>query len=231
MGKENGQRTIEKQIIEGSETHAPPADIILGLFRFDQIQGMRFLEIGSGASDAVCKLVQQGADAYAVDPIFARKLGQMRAGHKRHMKKLLTEAREMVEEYDESFKIFSKFLKEQPHRNIAASAANLPFANDTFDYVYSANSIASIFVQDLANLFYPSLDEAIRVAKIGGLIQLFPIFEDGILDAADRLTELAYMFHHNELGDHLSERTDIEIVGIETPYPNEKHTLILQKVA
>ncbi len=129
-----------------------------------EVKDLRILSIGEGGSDSIDRLLELGADAYAIDPKY-------------------TNVPEMVDEI--SIRLFhngrdeaplDRFVQSvtiNPDRYIAASSDKLPFSDGHFDLVYSVNSLMGYL--DLDRSFLTAvMAESARVVKPGGSLRFYP---------------------------------------------------------
>lgn len=136
------------------------------------LSGLRSLDIGAGASDLVCKLLEEDADAYAVDPAYLNMSGLIEQVKLANMLLKLRYG-DIYKPRDTALERFIRSSKEQPTRYKQAFASSLPFEDNYFNLVYSINSIFP-YVDADPQLAIRVIKECLRVTKPGGMIQLFP---------------------------------------------------------
>lgn len=123
-------------------------------------QGKKILDVGAGVSDFTAKLLEKGADAYAVDygykdlDAYIARISHWRAEGQR----------------------FLRLVQANPQRYVYGLAHDLPFAADTFDAVTSYFGIIGAMDKDV-EVAQSCMDEAIRVLKPGGILQVGPLFD------------------------------------------------------
>ena len=138
------------------------------------------LDVAAGCSDTTAKLVTMGVDAFAVDPRYGRYF-DIEARCLSDLEQWQSMDRDIPEDMSfgkqiKAMFVFSASRKQEPHRYRAGSATSLPFADGTFDNVFSAHGISEHLSGDL-ELLSASIDEALRVTTDGGRIQIYPWHE------------------------------------------------------
>ena len=149
---------------------------------WDSYKDKRVLDVCAGISDFTAKLLQLGADAYALDygyddveELFIRS-GYRSAG------------------------LFPRSLIENRERYVAGSAHSIPFPPETFDGVTSYYGIFGV-IDDDVDLAYASISEGIRVLKPGGILSVGPL-KSGAITKRQAASE-------EEILSRLTERSDI----------------------
>jgi hypothetical protein len=145
----------------------------------EDVQGLRILDVCAGESDLTASLSLLGADAIALDALYDN-LPSL------HSRRKITFARHFgidlndtvnpdLHTFDQKPSIitFRSSIERDPKRYIKGLANKLPFEDSSFDFVLSFYGIIGVLDQDMP-LLRRSVDEAIRVVKSGGQIQLGP---------------------------------------------------------
>jgi ubiquinone/menaquinone biosynthesis C-methylase UbiE len=143
----------------------------------EDIRGLRILDVCAGGSDLTASLCLLGADAIALDPLFDDP-------PMLYYRRKLTFAKYFgidpndIDNQDlkafekrPSIMAFRSSIERDPKRYIKGFSHELPFEDSSFDSVLSYNGIIGVLDQDIP-LLRKSADEAIRVIKPGGQIQL-----------------------------------------------------------
>lgn len=151
---------------------------------WESYQGKKILDVCAGLSDFTAKLLQLGADAYALDYGYQDVQELMiRANHR-------------------MAGLFSRSIVQNRDRYIYGSAHNLPFPSDTFDGVTSYYGIFGVLDDDV-DLAYKSVNEGLRVLRPGGILSIGPL-KSGDITQAQAQSE-------NEILERLLGRQDIEV--------------------
>lgn len=147
---------------------------------------LRTLDIGAGVSDWTAWLYAQEADAIAIDPLF-RNFDQLKQRYVDTTYRDATEAftragREPLSRDDPRFvnfvfdKYWYRFEDSYINRRasyIPGSFHRLPFRDETFDLMFSFYGIFGVSDHDYS-LLSASMQEALRVVKKGGKVQIAP---------------------------------------------------------
>ena len=164
----------EKDIVEtGHPTSASWEEVFECVLLPEEVQDLRILDVGAGASDAVSKLLELGADAYAIDPRYKSK-STLRGQVKSYNQSMDMESKNRR---NQSLERFSDSIKDNPERYIEASTTCIPFPDDFFDIVYSRIAVTYYLDIDRA-IFSRAVNECIRVTKPGGTVRLFPYMDE-----------------------------------------------------
>jgi len=160
-----------------------------------ELKGLRTLDVCSGMSDFAWGLRQRGADAYALDLLYA-DFPLLRARHQESFREVARDvfqtnpdgikARKIYQDYVQSFQAS---LKKRPRFYVAGSGTDLPFADASFDLVTSFNGVFGTLDFDIRALTQ-ALAEVVRVLKPGGSLQLLPYQQGPILDDHQRANQL-----------------------------------------
>ncbi len=158
--------------IEKAPTSSEPWEDIFETVQFpEDIRGLRILDVGAGASDAVAHLLELGADAYAIDPIFKSRADLK--GKARNNNRLLPFSKEQRMRRNNALESFMDSLKDQPERYRTASATQIPFRDNFFDIVYSISAVLGYLDLD-REVLLKGVSECLRVAKPGGRVVFAP---------------------------------------------------------
>jgi len=186
MAKEN----LLTSLIERDSTHIDLMDLNKTIKLPTDVKGLRILDLGAGASSAPLDLVARGANVVAVDAKYhdATWLKDSIGQHHARMSVFLNdlsvsgaispEIKQRVEENERknnkgSQRFFVDFLKEKKVRYVSASAANLPFKDNTFDFAYATRWVNYLAIEP--ELFLQVVEEALRTLKPGGAISNFKL--------------------------------------------------------
>ncbi len=171
---ENGVTNLDLKDLEGVAQPTSPSweEVFTSVLIPEEVNGLKILDVGAGASDAVKRLSDLGADAYAIDPRY-RSRSDLKGLVRKHNKVLEGEDSARREQALESF---MESIKNTPERYKTASATDIPFTNDFFDIVYSRIAVTYYLDVD-RDIFSKAVSECIRVTKPGGSIRFFPYRE------------------------------------------------------
>lgn len=169
-----GTPDTEKQLLDVINVSAASYQELKDIFHLpEEVSGLRTLDIGAGASDLTVTLLEQGADAYAVDPRY-KNSSDLRGKAKEHVRHLRghKDIKKALQE-EEAIERCLKSIKSRPDHYKAASATNLPFPDDYFNLVISSSAILGYLDVDF-RILHKATQEALRVTKSGGTIQFHP---------------------------------------------------------
>ena len=161
----------------GAKAHpsAEPWEDIFESVQFpEDLRGLTILDVGAGASDATARLVELGADAYALDPLY--KSTSDLKGKVRIQNKIPLYSKDAKKRRHEALERFMASFKNEPERYKTASATQIPFPDDTFDIVYSVAAVLRYLDLDL-QILLKAVSECLRVAKPGGRISFAPYMQ------------------------------------------------------
>jgi SAM-dependent methyltransferase len=140
-----------------------------------KLRRTRILDVGSGLSDFVAWLRARGAEAYGLDLTYG-------AGMDWAIAHSLERAAEDVEKEPQALTFtqdmaarFRASVASDPSIYVAGSAIDLPFRSSSFDLVLSSLGIFGTLDHDYA-LLEAGFNEAVRVLRPRGMLQLSPVF-------------------------------------------------------
>lgn len=143
----------------------------------EDIEGKVVIDICSGASDAALELSKIGAKACGVDFRYGnlkelkRKIDNSLNNYQSTVKE--DESPELIRMIRKMRDKFFQFADSGTGDYIAAMASSLPFKDDSVDFCFSTHGISGIYSGDHRTTL-GLIQEAIRVVKPGGEIQLYP---------------------------------------------------------
>lgn len=193
----------EEEILVGVPTSSSSWDEIIKVIEIPQtFKGCRTLDIGAGGSNLTATLLGKGAKAYALDPKYKSRLNTIREIQTclNISKKIKTPQISIAEQTKAALKFTDDLIDKSPENYIAGFASSLPFADNTFDFVFSLKCIT--FHLDLNfDVFSKAVSEAIRVTKPNGKIQIFP-FNVIYADRSDSNNPLARATFQRRKANH-----------------------------
>lgn len=152
------------------------------------VQNRYFLDIGSGTSTVAMDLARRGANVIAFD-IRYRNRDELRASSDEHLVEfqsllndpaLLKKDPHLRREYEtmatDREQFFLNFNQGHRVNYVSGSLVALPFADRTFDFVYSLNCLTDYYT-DPEN-FLLGVNEALRVAKSYAPVLISPWQDD-----------------------------------------------------
>jgi SAM-dependent methyltransferase len=177
----------------------------------DGLNGLRVLDVCSGMSDFAYQLRKQGAEAYALD-LFYADLSVLRSRHLTNFDGIARNVFHTEPNSDQGKSLYRSYvdgfeagLRTSPSIYVGASATALPFPASSFDLVTSFNGIFGTLDFDLPVLT-TALDEAIRVLRPDGTLQIVPYQEGPVLDDTECRNQREAVARLRELGMvHMSE--------------------------
>ena len=149
---------------------------------WDSYKDKKILDVCAGLSDFTAKLMQLGADAYALD-----------YGYK-DVQELLKRSN------NRTAGLFPRSISQNRERYIYGSAHNIPFKSESFDAVTSYYGIFGV-IDDDVDLAYQSINEAVRILKPGGILSVGPVQSGDITEIQAKSEE--------EILKRLDERRDV----------------------
>lgn len=182
MSKEKLSPARIAEISEAAPVSGNKWQDLIKVYRLpENLSGKRTLDVCAGESNFCAWLLVQGAEAYAVD-YFYSDFFQLRVGRVRNLLKSI--GREDIDPtksdprvlriLDEDTAMFKRSVDIQPSSYIAASAHALPFRDKTFHLITSYYGIFGVMDND-RNLLQMAIQEAIRVLRKGGELQIAPV--------------------------------------------------------
>ena len=172
------QRDRQQEIALADEVGitAHKADHLKDVFDLPRkLRRARVLDIGSGLSDFVSWLRSKGAEAYGLDLTYG-------AGMDWAVEHSLKRAAADIDKEPEALNFtrqmadrFRAALAADPSMYVAGSALDLPFRSGSFDLVTSSLGIFGTLDHDYG-LLETGFNEAVRVLRPRGVLQLSPVF-------------------------------------------------------
>lgn len=146
----------------------------------NNLTGLHILDIGGGGSDFTAVLLEKGADAYAIDPLYANR-SKLISQIKNHLREQLVSGINPIDtaylsRQNKALEHFKESARVSPEHYLARLATKTGFLDNTFEYVFSFNCITEFLGLD-ENVLISAVTEAIRITKPGGIIQIYPINE------------------------------------------------------
>lgn len=156
---------------------------------WDSYKDKKMLDVCAGVSDFTAKLLELGADAYALDYGYA------------DIQELL------IRTQQRTAGLFPRSVEQNRERYIQGSAHSLSFSSEIFDGVTSYYGIFGVLDDDL-DLAQVCINEAIRVLKPGGILSVGPLMS-GDITKRQAASEV-------EILSRLDKRNDIKFI-VKTP--------------
>lgn len=191
----------------------------------DDVRGLSFLDVGAGASDICATLLELGADAYAIDPRYRKKseiieLMRMQIHSAPNLPLRIA--------INQTVKKFGASIKDAPERYKAASAAQIPFPDNTFDFVFSIDTVTAFFDRH-REMFFQSIKECLRVTKPGGCLKFTP-FQDSQPAWSAEVNALR-LRNDAQVLEWLKSHTEVEALEISGTSVKHHHLLTFRKKA
>jgi len=224
-----GTPEAEDQITKGSPVSSTPwEEVFLHISIDNEVQGMKILDVGSGASDSIARLLQLGADAYGIEPKYANN-SLLRASAKANINQLRKRGNFQAAKAEErALQNFLESYKQSPDRYREARASKLPFEDNFFDLIYSNRALTGYLDLD-PFAFARSVDECLRVLKPDGKIILFPIETDSIHFPDSEKVRKMKKQSLEHLGAHLYGKvSSAEIETIEIKHSEDSDITIIK---
>jgi ubiquinone/menaquinone biosynthesis C-methylase UbiE len=140
-----------------------------------KLRRVKVLDIGTGLSDFPAWLCARGADAFGLDLTYARGMAWVIADSLERAAADVDKEPEALAFTERMAARFRASLSATPSIYIAGSALDLPFRSGSFDLVTSSLGIFGTLDHDYA-LLETGFNEALRVVRRGGKVQLSPVF-------------------------------------------------------
>lgn len=153
-----------------------------------RLEGRSILDLGSGTSTISMDLPRTCGRIVALDLRF-RNLSEVRESSFHYFRRyranlgnpLLRRRNPMLEQvYEDDVSDASRFFQDVAGETsgvyVAGDLFSLPFADGSFDFVYSVRCLSDYYAD--ADLFVEAVCEALRVVKDGGTLQISPWQDD-----------------------------------------------------
>jgi SAM-dependent methyltransferase len=150
----------------------------------DVLDGRSILDIGAGTSTASMDFAANGARVIALDLRFRnaaeirRSSGDYFTGFRSNLDDPVLRSRNPLlahvyeDDREDAKRFFRDFARASQGIYVAGDLWKLPFADSSFDYVFSIRCLADCYVD--ADVFLEAACEALRVAKPGSSVQVSP---------------------------------------------------------
>jgi ubiquinone/menaquinone biosynthesis C-methylase UbiE len=215
----------QEELLELATVSALPWSKGRGLLQFpENVNGLSILDVGGGGSDITASLVELGADAFALDPRY-RKKSEIEEAIKSQFQSPACPMPTRIM-LNQTLKRFLASIKSAPERYKAASATQIPFADDRFDIVFSIDTVTAFLDRD-RETFLASIKECLRVAKPGGLLKFLP-FQDRQPVWSQEVNDLR-MRNDDEVLNWLKNHPEVEGMEIANTSAKHHHSLAFRK--
>jgi SAM-dependent methyltransferase len=165
---------------------------LLDFYRLpSDLKGIKILDVCAGESDLTAALTESGAKAFAVDLLYstpeilhqrvlnhcaARYLGKYEAQDNQSSFDDLESLALIAPTVSQGMDHFRRSFRKSRRRYISAMAHNLPFSDESFDYVLSFHGVLGVTQEDPI-LLTKSVEELIRIVRHDGQIQMGPMID------------------------------------------------------
>lgn len=130
----------------------------------EDVKGLRIVDVGAGASDAVAGLNEDGAEAFGVDPGFDNSRKLARSAEQYLRANSSPRDREYFEPRWEALQKFLQDVRRNRNKYLVGYAGSLPFEDSSVDIVYSLLAVSFFLSMDRA-LLLQAVQEGLRVLK------------------------------------------------------------------
>lgn len=127
------------------------------------VNGLTILDVGGGGSDFTATLLEKGADAYAVDYLYASR-SDLKGKAKKNIDDLRKKKAPWAITQERALERCIESMKRNPSHYMAVSATELPFPDNFFNLVVSTSCIVPYLDLD-REAFFTAVSECIRVTK------------------------------------------------------------------
>ena len=199
-----------------------PAEYLLPYYEIDSrydVEGKKILDVCAGGSSLTDALLKMGADAYALDlgysnpRAFIEKIRMGFSGHHQDSSSHTTEPSEHNARGTGVLSMnFVDSIDGYPERYRPGSATSIPFPDKSFDRLFSFYGIFGVLDEE-ADLLDAAINEALRVLKDSGEIQIGPLLSG---DLSDRGLQ-----NQRDLLEKLKARADLRVSATEELYPSD----------
>ncbi len=159
------------------------------MFKLDieKLKGKRILDCNAGASSFTAEMRKRGAEVKAADKLYNRKAEELERIAKEDLRELIkshekfvnriqkgffTDKREMIEERIRACKIFIEDYKRNSSSYVHGELPILPFKDDEFHLLLSANLLFLYEEAFTYNFHLQSVQEMVRVARE---VRIYPV--------------------------------------------------------
>lgn len=132
------------------------------------------LDVGGGGSSVTARLLSQGYDAYALDPLYtSRKVALEVIGHSFAgiaMSAMISGSEDELNEQKASFATFEKSIKRKPKRYVGESILDTNIEEDRFGTVLSFAMVETYLAEAGTAVFEKALRQMARITHPGGKV-------------------------------------------------------------
>ncbi len=209
MGETIGQSTVHEREMNMAQQSLVssflPAEIRKETGLPETVDGLTIVDLAAGACSLTAELLEQGANAYALDCLYDDRQRLLDNVYQKWLKSVLNgipapdrkEAEDMIKR---EVRKFMRSFNRQPDRYLTGWLTELPFADNFADWTISNGGI-SMFWQD-REVQRKAMMEAIRITKPGGVVAVMPFITNL---AANRANQEA-LESHLDLHDFLEQQ-------------------------
>ena len=152
------------------------------------VHGRSILDIGAGTSTTSMDFARRGARFVALDLRFRnadeiqQSSGEYFTGYRSNLDDPRLKSRNPLLRHvyngdrEDSKRFFRDFARNSQGIYVAGDLWKLPFAENSFDFVFSIRCLSDCYVD--TDIFVQAASEALRVAKRGSTVQISPWQED-----------------------------------------------------
>lgn len=178
------------------------AELVREVFKIpEDIKGLNVVDLAAGTSSFVPWLIDNGANAFAVDCIYNEPIEKILERTRSYTKDALDNMHEkwrelLLQESEKAMAYFVQSFQTQRERYITAWLSDLPISDDFADITTSVAGLSTIVSGEYL-LENPLIEEALRITKPGGKLLLSPVS--------------MHVKDHQSIVNRLKRRSDISV--------------------